>query len=96
MLSSLTLFHALLTNCMHCLVIGLVVSAQLYKGKTHITVTEIRISIKHTLFFDNFIIVLCILYFAYQHTSCSNYHHMYETVLVWVKIQFDRKFFKTH
>jgi hypothetical protein len=76
---------------MHCLVIGLVVSAQLYIGKTHITVAEIRISIKHTLFFDNFLIVSFTLYFAYQHTSCSNYHHMYVTVLVWVKIQFDRK-----
>jgi len=28
---------------------------------------------------------------TYQHTSCHNYHHMYVTVLVWVKIQFDRK-----
>jgi hypothetical protein len=28
---------------------------------------------------------------TYQHTSCYNYHHMYVTVLFWVKIQFDRK-----
>ena len=67
------------------------VSAQLYIGKTHIKATDIRISIKHTLFFDNSLIVLCTLYFAYIHTSCSNYHHMYATVLVWVKFQFDRK-----
>ena len=71
--------------------LGLVVSAHLYIGKTHITVTKIRISIKYTLFFDNSLIFLCTLYFAYQHTSCSNYHHMYVTVLVWVKIQFDWK-----
>jgi len=44
---------------------------------------------KHTLFFDYLLTVLCTHSFAYQLASCSNYHHMYVTVLVWVKIQFD-------
>jgi len=30
---------------------GLVVSAQLYIGLSHITITQIRIEFKHTLFF---------------------------------------------
>jgi len=53
-----------------------VVSAQLYIGLSHITITKIKILFKHTLFFDKSLIVLSTHYFAYQHT-CSNYHHIY-------------------
>ena len=55
----------------------LVVSARLYIGLSHITITKIRIWFKHILFFDKSLIVLSTHYFAYQHTLYSNYHHMY-------------------